>query len=183
MPKLSDLFARNTAPLIAVAIFITFAISVGDTFLAARNLENLARQIAIDAPMVFGQAIVLIVGGIDLSVGSTMAMSAVLAIGLQEYGAVAACFGAMLFGIAVGTLNGLLVTRARINPFIATLGTMSLTNGIMLTYTHQQPLSGTIDAFSWWGGGSFFLMPVPFILSALIALALTVLLKRTRAGR
>ena len=92
--------------------------------------------------MVFGQALVLIAGGIDISVGATMAMSASLAIGLQPYGALAAVGGALIFGVAAGLVNGLLVTRGRIVAFIATLGTMSVLNGLLLTYTGQRSLIG-----------------------------------------
>lgn len=183
MNRLVSAAGRNTSLLITATIFVVLVIAVGDVFLTARNLENLTRQIAVDAPMVFAQTLVLLVGGIDLSVGTTMAMSAVLAIGLQEYGAVVACLGAVAFGATVGLVNGLLVTKARINPFIATLGTMSLTTGIMLTYTEQQPLSGTIEGFGWWGAGNLWIVPIPFVVSLLMAIILAMLLTQTRIGR
>ena len=183
MSKLYESAARNTPLLVSAAIFLTFSITASDVFPTSRNLENLARQIAIDAPMIFAQTIVLIVGGIDLSVGSTMAMAAVLAIGLQPYGALPACIGAIAFGAAIGALNGFLVTKAKINSFIATLGTMSLTIGIMLTYTRQQPLSGTLAGFSWWGAGNVLSIPVPFLIAVMLAVLLSLVLKRTRAGR
>ena len=75
-----------TAFLVVLAIFVVFSVSAGDYFLTGRNAGNLARQISLDAPIVFGQTLVLIVGGIDLSVGSNMAMSAALVIGLQPLG-------------------------------------------------------------------------------------------------
>ena len=90
----------------------------------------MARQISLDAPIVFGETIVLIAGGIDISVGATMAMAAMLAIGFQHCGALAATLAALVFGMAVGAVNGLLVTKGTIVPFIATLGTMSVTRGI-----------------------------------------------------
>ncbi len=183
MNRLVSAAGRNTSLLITATIFVVLIAVVGDVFVSPRNIENLTRQVAVDAPMVFAQTIVLLVGGIDLSVGTTMAMSAVLAIGLQEYGAGVACLAALAFGGIVGLINGLLVTKARINPFIATLGTMSLTTGIMLTYTQQQPLSGTIEGFSWWGAGNLWVVPVPFVISLLMAIVLAVLLTQTRLGR
>jgi len=174
---------EQTAGVIAVAIFVTFSLTAGEYFLTLQNLENVLRQVSLDAPLVFGQAIVLIAGGIDISVGAIMAMAAALTIGLQEYGTLPAVFAAIAFGAAVGAFNGLLVTRGGIVPFVATLGTMSVLRGLLLTYTGQQPLSGSDDAFVFWGGGSIGIVPVPFILSMIILAALVIFLGSTRAGR
>lgn len=174
---------EQTAAVIAGAIFVTFALTASEYFLTLQNLENVARQVSLDAPLVFGQTIVLIAGGIDISVGATMAMAAALAIGLQEYGTLPAVVAAIAFGAAVGAFNGLLVTRGGIVPFVATLGTMSVIRGLLLTYTGQQPLSGSDDAFVFWGGESIGIVPVPLILSLVILVALALFLGRTRTGR
>ncbi|MBN9022261.1 MAG: ABC transporter permease [Rhizobiales bacterium] len=174
---------EHTATVIAVAIFATFAATAGEYFLTLQNLENVTRQVSLDAPLVFGQTIVLIAGGIDISVGATMAMAAALAIGLQEYGTLTAVLAALAFGALVGAFNGLLVTRGGIVPFVATLGSMSVIRGLLLTYTGQQPLSGTDDAFVFWGGESIGIVPVPLILSLVILAALALFLGRTRTGR
>ncbi|MCB1489040.1 MAG: ABC transporter permease [Bauldia sp.] len=174
---------EQTAGVIAGAIFVTFALTAGEYFLTLRNLENVARQVSLDAPLVFGQAIVLIAGGIDISVGATMAMAAALAIGLQEYGTLTAVIAALLFGVAVGAFNGLLVTRGGIVPFVATLGTMSVIRGLLLTYTEQQPISGSDEAFLFWGGGNIGVVPVPLVLALIILVGLVVLFDRTRTGR
>jgi ribose transport system permease protein len=181
--RLFSISEQQTAALIAAALFITFALSTGHYFLTADNLENVARQVSLDAPLVFGQTIVLIAGGIDISVGSTMAMAAALAIGLQPYGTATAVAAALLFGAAVGTFNGLLVTRGRIVPFVATLGTMSVVRGALLTYTRQQPLSGIDESFAWWGGGSIGFVPVPFLITLALLFLLAFFLRRTRTGR
>ena len=133
--------------------------------------------------MVFGQAVVLIAGGIDISVGATMAMSASLAIGLQPHGTLAAVCVALAFGLAVGLINGLLVTRGKIVPFIATLGTMSVVNGLLLTYTGQRSLVGGDDAFAWWGGGQLGPVPVPLIIVLVVLAVLWIFLEHTRQGR
>ena len=142
MSRLFSLGGQQTAALIAVAIFLTFAFSASEYFLTWGNAENVARQISLDAPLVFGQALVLIAGGIDISVGSTMAMAAALTIGLQPYGTLTAVIAALAFGAAVGACNGLLVTRGRIVPFVATLGTMSVVRGMLLTYTEAAAAFG-----------------------------------------
>lgn len=183
MRTLLSLDVPRTALLVALGVFVTFAATAGGTFLSAGNMGNVARQISLDAPLVFGSMIVLIAGGIDISVGATMAMAAALAIGLQPYGTGVAVAGSLGFGLAMGLLNGLLVVKARIVPFVATLGTMSLSRGLVLTYTHQQPLSGTDEAFAWWGGGDIGPLPVPLLVTLGLLLVLSAWLGGTKAGR
>jgi ribose transport system permease protein len=183
MHRIWKISGRQTAAILAVSVFITFTLTVGRTFLLTENLENVARQVSLDAPTVFGQTIVLIAGGIDISVGSVMAMAAALAIGLQPYGTATAVMLALLFGLMIGALNGLLVTKGRILPFVATLGTMSVIRGALLTYTHQAPLSGLDDNFAWWGGGSIGIVPIPLLITLALLLLLAGFLRWTRAGR
>src|SRR4051812_41325322 len=140
MKRLTQILEKHSAAMLVFGLVIAFGTSSTGTFLTSSNFENIARQISLDAPMVFGQAVVLIAGGIDISVGSTMAMAAALSIGLQSYGTAVAVCGALAFGLGIGLLNGLLVTRGRIVAFVATLGTMSLVRGLLLTYTGQQSL-------------------------------------------
>jgi ribose transport system permease protein len=183
MRAISLIGSRHTALVIAVAVFVVFSLSVGDLFLSRGNLENLTRQVSLDAPIVFGETIVLIAGGIDISVGATMAMAAALTIGLQPYGAIYAVVAALLFGACVGAVNGVLVTKGRIVPFIATLGTMSVLQGMDLTYTHQQPLVGQDESFAYWGAGNVGPVPIPLLFALGLAAILSLFLARTRAGR
>ncbi|MBA3518297.1 MAG: ABC transporter permease [Rhizobiales bacterium] len=183
MRRLTSLLGRRTALLIACAILLTFGLLEGELFLGARNLENITRQVSLDAPIVFGQLVVLVAGGIDISVGSTMAMSAALAIGLQPYGTGVAILGALLFGLGVGVVNGLLVTRGKIVPFVATLGTMSVVRGLLLTYTGQQPMSGSDPSFAFLGGGNIGPVPTPLVITLALLFVLSVFLERTRRGR
>jgi ribose transport system permease protein len=90
---------------------------------------------------------------------------------------------ALVFGVMIGALNGLLVTKGKIVPFIATLGTMTLVRGMMLTYTLQKPISGIDEAFQFWGAGSVGAVPTPIIIVLVIALILHLVLKYTRFGR
>jgi len=183
MRAISLMANRHTALIITVAVFVVFSVTVGDLFLSRGNLENLTRQVSLDAPIVFGETIVLIAGGIDISVGATMAMAAALAIGLQPYGVAYAVAAALLFGAGVGTVNGLLVTKGKIVPFIATLGTMSVLQGMDLTYTHQQPLVGQDESFAYWGAGNIGPIPIPVLFALGLAVILALFLTRTRAGR
>lgn len=183
MKRLTHILERRSAALLVFGLVIAFGTSRTGTFLTGSNFENIARQISLDAPMVFGQAVVLIAGGIDISVGSTMAMAAALSIGLQPYGTSIAVFTALAFGLGVGVLNGLLVTRGKIVAFVATLGTMSVVRGLLLTYTGQQSLSGRDPGFAWWGGGQIGPVPVPLLVVLVLLLVLYVLLEHTRYGR
>jgi len=183
MQRLIGLLEKRSAVILLIGLVIAFSGTDSATFATGSNFQNIARQVSLDAPMVFGQAIVLIAGGIDISVGATMAMSAALAIGLQPYGTFTAVCGALGFGLLLGLANGLLVTRGRIVPFVATLGTMSLVNGLLLTYTSQRSLVGSDDAFAWWGGGQIGPLPVPMLVVLVLLGGLWVFLERTRQGR
>ena len=183
MQQLIGLLEKRSAVILLLGLVIAFSSSDSGTFLTGSNFQNIARQVSLDAPMVFGQAVVLIAGGIDISVGATMAMSAAMAIGLQPYGTLTAVSGALGFGLLLGLVNGLVVTRGKIVPFVATLGTMSLVNGLLLTYTGQRSLVGGDDAFAWWGGGQVGPVPVPLIVVLVVLGGLWVFLERTRQGR
>ncbi len=177
------IFSKQSILVILVGLLVIFTALVGPTFLNPLNVENVARQISFDALVGFGQTIVLLSGGIDISVGSVMAMAASLVMGLQPLDTGWAVLIALLFGSAVGAVNGLLVTRVRIVPFIATLGTMTLVRGMMLTYTREQPIPGNDLGFTFWGAGNVAFVPVPILVVVVVMGLLYVFLTYTRFGR
>jgi ribose transport system permease protein len=183
LQKSSLLLAQRSVIILFVALFAVFSITVGQTFVSPLNLQNVARQISFDLPVALGMTTVLIAGGLDLSVGAVMSMAAALAIGLQPHGTWLAVLAALGFGVAIGVVNGLLVTRGGIVPFIATLGTMTLVNGTMLTYTRQQPLAGQDDSFTFWGSGSLGPIPVPLVFALVILVVLAVVYRYMKVGR
>lgn len=160
-----------------------FSIVLGSSFFNQLTIANISRQISIDAPIAIGQAIVLISGGIDISVGAVMAMSAAIVIGTQSLGTVVSIFLALLFGVLVGCINGLLVTKGKIVPFIATLGTMSVVRGLVLVYTDQKAIMGTIPGFEFLGSGSVGFIPTPFIFAFVILMIFHNVLTKMRIGR
>lgn len=170
-PLLLRLFVKPPlVPLIAVATFV-------DGFWSLGNLRTLAESISTDGIIVVGMTIVMIAGGFDLSVGAVMAMGGVAAVVLLPYGLPLAIAGALVVGALAGTLSGLLVTRLRINPFIATLAVMVMVRGATLAYTDTRPVVGLDDAFLALGGGR----PVPYafmVLLAVLALAHVMLTQR-----
>lgn len=157
-------------PLIAVATFV-------DGFWSLGNLRTLAESISTDGIIVVGMTIVMIAGGFDLSVGAVMAMGGVAAVVLLPYGVPLAIAGTLVVGALAGMLSGLLVTRLRINPFIATLAVMVMVRGATLAYTDTRPVVGLDDAFLALGGGR----PVPYafmVLLAVLAVAHVMLTER-----
>jgi ribose/xylose/arabinose/galactoside ABC-type transport system permease subunit len=181
--QLGRFAAQQSSLLLLLTLIAVLAGLSGGSTVSGYNIENVARQIAFSAPVAMGQAVVLIARGVDLSVGSVLAMSGALAVGLQPHGVWVAVFAALAFGVGVGLVNGLLVARAGIAPFIVTLGTMSLFTGVLLTYTHEQPIPGREHSFTVWGGGSVGFVPVPAIIAVVVALVLHGVLRYTRSGR
>lgn len=147
-------------PLLVAASFV-------DGFWSAGNLRTLAEAVSVDGIVVIGMTIVMIAGGFDLAVGSVLAMGGVVAVLLLPHGLVASALGAATAGIAAGILSGTLVTRLRINPFIATLAVMVMVRGGILAYTDTRPVVGLEDAFLALGGGR----PVPYAFLVMLTVA------------
>jgi ribose transport system permease protein len=175
---------RETAVfLMLVFVFLGLCLA-SEFFLTSRNLANVGRQISVVGIVSLGQALVIIAGGIDLSVGSIIGLSAVLA-ALATAATGSPLLGlitALAVGTLVGAVNGLLVTRARINPFITTLGTLSVARGAALLATNGSPVRFD-NWVAWLGYGRIGGVPVQFILLVVLFLAVWFFAARTRWGR
>ncbi len=154
-------------------------------FLTVSNLLNVAEQTAINAVIAVGMTFVIISAGIDLSVGSIVALSGVvLASALQaKWPAPFAMLAGLAVGVGCGVVNGLLITRGRLPPFIATLGLMSVARGAALVYTDGRPISGFEASFRWLSTGRFLEIPAPVLVTALVYASFHIVLTRTRFGR
>ena len=181
--QIKILTAKQPILAILIALILIFSLSTPDIFLSLFNIQNLFRQASFDGIVALGMTLVLIGGGVDLSVGMVMAMSAALTIGLQPYGVVFAVLTALLFGVVVGIINGFLVTKVKIVAFITTLGMMNCIGGLLLLYTRQQPISGQIAWFSDIGSGSLWIIPYSALVYFIIAILLHIMLTYTRFGR
>jgi len=165
---------------------VVAALSVSSpAFLTPTNLLNIVRQSSIHGIMAVGMTLVILTSGIDLSVGSALALTGVLAASLEHRGwpvplVVAA---ALLIGSLLGLANGLVITKGRVPPFVVTLGTMSIFRGAAHLFTGAQPISGFSPAFRSLGAGTVLRIPVPIILFVLSVVAAAALLRRTRWGR
>lgn len=154
-------------------------------FLTASNLLNVLEQTAINAIIAAGMTFVIVSGGIDLSVGSLVALSGiVLALALQAGWPVPLAMAAGLAtGAACGLVNGVLVTFGRLPPFIATLGMMSVARGLALVLAEGRPISGFDAGFRGLATGQVLGLPMPAVVMILAFVAGHVVLTRTRFGR
>ena len=157
---------------------------LSDRFLTTGNLVNILRQAAITGTIAVGMTMVILTGGIDLSVGSVLALTRVITAGFLQQGMspVLVVVVALGLGLLLGLFNGILITRLHIPAFIATLGTLTLVRGLALTYTEGRPITGLSDAFRFIGRGTIGPIPMPIVIAGVTFLAGYILLTRTRVG-
>ena len=154
-------------------------------FLTLSNLLNIVEQSSVIAIMATGMTFVIITAGIDLSVGSVLAfagvvMASLLQANLPLPAALSASLGT---GFLCGMLNGFLITRGRLPPFIATLGMMSVARGAALLVTQGRPISGFPESFRQLASGEILHVPVPVIIMLIVYAAAHILLAKTSFGR
>lgn len=156
----------------------------GRGFWTLPNLQNLVVAVSIEGIMVMGMTIVMIGGGFDLSIGSVVALSGVIVVEALPLGKPVAIPLALIAASAVGIANATLISGLRVNPFIATLGTMVVVRGLVMTYTNAQPVPATDPTFMSLGRATVFGgFPLPGLIFA-AAFALThVLLTSLKVGR
>ncbi len=156
-----------------------------DRFFTADNWLNILRQSTINGIISVGMMLVILTRGIDLSVGSILALASVMTADQLQQGVdpLAALGFCLLVGALLGLMNGALVTFIKIPPFIATLGMMTVARGLALSYTEGQPITGLPDAFRSWGTGFIGPIPTPIIVAVVIFLVGYVLLVHTPLGR
>lgn len=171
------------AALIAVGALISLFTPY---FLTTDNLMGVFRSFSMTAIMSIGMVMVIITGGIDLSVGSVMGLASLVT--ALSFGAglpMPVCLAAGLaVGVAFGAVNGLLITGIGLPPFIATLGTLSIGRGLMYIVTHGVPVTPeTPDSFAYLGQGYVGLVPVPVVIMGIMTVGFTILMRKTRFGR
>ncbi len=166
-------------------LFIILAVA-SPYFLTVQNLSSVARQTAVINIIALGMTLVMISGGIDLSVGSVMAFAGICGTMLLQAGVplIPSLMGAMFAGMAWGLLNSLLITLLKVSPFIATLGTMGAARGLTLVITNGMPVVRLPDSFGSLGDGNLLrVVPVPLAILVVLALLTGFILKYTRLGR
>ena len=174
----------NQGVLIALALLILFGWLRYDHFLGLFNISTVLRYNSMFALVALGMCFVIMTGGIDLSVGSTAALGSVVSALLSTQGMLIGTLGGVAAGLCVGVLNGVLIVRLRILPFIATLAAMLAANGSALLIAGDQTVSVSYDgSFVNLGQGDIFNIPIPALIAVLAYIIGSVVLNYTGTGR
>ncbi len=184
---MSRFWAWEASGVMVALVALVLALSLAsDNFLSAYNLSVVVRQAAFVGLVALGQTLVLLVGGIDLSVGAGAGLSSIIgAIALTQWGVppwLVIPF-TMGFGFCLGAINGVFVAWLRLNPFIVTLATWEIFAGMTLVITKGYPIRPLGESFTIYGKGEPFGIPVPVLIFVAVALVLIWMLTQTRFGR
>lgn len=172
--------------LVAMCVFLVIFPRTRTTFLTQKNIFNILRQNSTNLFLATGMTMVIILGGIELSVGSVIALSGCIAagcvvnLGLPE---IVGFLAALLVGALVGVFNGFVVSMTDIPPFIVTLASMNITKGIALVLTGGAPIRCMTDMFKFPGAGYVGPVPTPVILMLIVFVIAALMINRTKLGR
>ncbi len=172
--------------LLAMVLFLYIFPTTHSTFLTTKNIFNVLRQSSTNLMLTCGMTIVIILGGIDLSVGSIIAMSGVLGAAAVVWGGMPEIVGiliAIFSGLIFGLLNGLVIALTKIPPFIVTLASMNIAKGIAYVYSGGKPIRCMTDAWKFLGAGYVGPVPTPVVTMTLVFLVAVLFLNRTKMGR
>ena len=177
---------RRLGAVLALLSMCAILTALSDHFLTFDNLMNVFRQSAVNALLALGQLLVIVTAGIDLSVGSILGFACVSAALMMKTGIPGwvSAVAAIAIGTALGSVNGLLLTRLRLpHPFIPTLGMMNVARGLALVISGGFPISGLPEGFRWLGAGRIAYIPAPVLVVLVVCAVLHVFLTRTTVGR
>ncbi len=189
----------RVAPLVFLLVLMLVFSILQPRFLSELNLFNVMRQISITGLIALGMTFVILTGGIDLSVGSVVALAGLVAGALNKgstanslslddtvvagYPVLVSAGAAALVGLAAGLIQGLAITTLDVPPFVVTLGGLSAFRGAALLYSGGGPISSFDDAYRFWGQGKLGPVPVPVLVFLVAALLCHIVLRHTRYGR
>jgi putative xylitol transport system permease protein len=188
------LYAQRFGILIALVVLCLVLSLVNEYFLTTRNIMNVLRQTAINGILAIGMTFVILTRGIDLSVGSVVALAGVVSAAFATTSSIAAASGGPYpavvafaigigVGIAAGAVSGILVARYSVPAFVATLGMLSAARGLTLIASNGRPIPALTDDYRWIGTGDIFGIPMPVIIFAAVFLVSWYVLSSTRFGR
>lgn len=182
MSKILAFMRKNPALVGFIFLFILLSIFT-NSFFNISNIVNVLRQVSIMAILGFGMTMVIISGGIDLSVGSIFALSAVVMASIVKEGKVLlGIIIGLLIGAIMGLFNGIVISKGKIQPFIVTLATMTIGRSLTLAYTQGIPISLFPNSFRFIGRGDVFGIPVPVIIMFGVFFLVLYILKKTKLG-
>jgi ribose transport system permease protein len=192
----SAVFFARFRSLLALALLVLALSLLSDRFLTPDNGWNILRQISVNLCLSIGMTLVILSGGIDLSVGAILALAGAVAAGLLKTGLTLPAFGvalqfttagAVLAGVivggALGWCNGVTITRFQLPPFVATLGMFSIARGLTMLWTGGFPITGLGPGFGTIGTGALLGMPMPVWIMTVLVGIFVLVTRRTRFGR
>lgn len=169
-----------------IALFAAMSIARPSTFFTLDNMMIMLRQVSINGIIAIGMTFVIITGGIDLSVGSMLAYSSIVACSFAHpntYPLVVPILVALAVGALLGLFNGGVIAYGKVPPFIVTLGMLTMARGLTQLFNGGRPVNDLMDAYNFIGGGSFMGIPIPVLIFAVIAVLGWFILTKTRFGR
>lgn len=182
--------------LIALLVLCIILSVLSDKFLTGSNILNVLRQVAVNTCIATGMTLIVLTGGIDLSVGSVLALCGAVAAGLLKNGiqfpsldlyigftSLGVLISALLIGAFIGLINGFAITRFKVPPFVATLAMLTIARGVTMLYTGGHPISNLGESFASFGSGTFIGIPVPVWIAGLVVLLAAFITKETKLGR
>jgi putative xylitol transport system permease protein len=186
--------AREYGIYLAFAILVITLSLANKYFLTQNNISNVLLQTSINGVLAFGMTFVIIARGIDLSVGSVLALAGIVAASFATTSSIAGVPGSpypvfvalaagILIGTVAGAIVGVIVARFAVPAFVATLGMLSAARGLTLIYAGGRPVPALTPEFRWIGNGNLFGVPAPVLVFAVVFLCSWFVLSRTRFGR
>lgn len=170
-------------PVIVVAMIVVFSLNSA-VFLSVSNFRNIGVSAAALAAVSFGQTFAILTAGLDLSVGAIVALVSIVgALVMRDHGVAAGVIAALATGAIVGLVNGFVVTRLKVFPFIATLAMMSIVAGLALSLSAGVAVTGVPDAFSSMAYARTLGIPVPVLIAVAVLAVCIVVLRFTKLGR
>ncbi|MCG9673921.1 ribose ABC transporter permease [Vibrio chagasii] len=188
-PLISKEWLIDQKSLIALIFLIVVVSFLNPNFFTVDNILNILRQTSVNAIIAVGMTLVILTAGIDLSVGSVLALCGAFAASMigMEVPVLVAVPTALVAGAALGAISGVIIAKGKVQAFIATLVTMTLLRGVTMVYTDGRPIStgftDTADAFAWFGTGYAMGVPVPVWIMVVVFASVWYLLNHTRFGR
>jgi len=187
---------KKLQPLIALAVMVVALTLLSDKFLTFANQRNILLQISVNLCLSIGMTLIILTGGIDLSVGAMLGLAGAVAAGLLKNGLVLKAFGivlqftpfgamvaGILVGLALGWFNGFAITRFKLPPFVATLGMLSIARGLTMLWTGGFPVTDLGAKFGFIGAGVFLGVPMAVWISAALVAMFYFISRRTVLGR
>src|ERR1700742_636128 len=187
---------KKLQPLIALVVMVVALALLSDRFLTVANERNILLQISVNLCLSIGMTLVILTGGIDLSVGAVLAFAGAFSAGLLKNGLVLKSFGVVLqftpfgaivagilVGLALGWFNGLAITRFKLPPFVATLGMLSIARGLTMLWTGGFPITDLGPTFGFIGAGFWLGIPMAVWVTAALVVIFQIVSRQTMRGR